>query len=307
MSNIKKVSIISIGILALSATLWAVVTKADIAWLKPKPSVEQAKIILAGGAMDPEAQTRITDMEQDRSIRIRQGLDDIKAVNKEAVPENLESSSPVRVAQIQTTRPVATRSAAKPDVKKVNSNPSPPTSSIVAPQPPSQPIDQKTAIMGKSTASANQLEKLIHLRNPAAPYLSSIYFRMEGIYHIRADIAFLQMVKETNALKFTGEVSISQHNPAGIGATGGVAGATFPSWDVGIEAQFQHLLAYASTSPIPAGRELVDPRFSLVQRGTAPYVEWLGKADNPNGVGWAWPGDGYGYSIINLLNEALKY
>jgi hypothetical protein len=35
-----------------------------------------------------------------------------------------------------------------------------------------------------------------------------------------------------------------------------------------------------------------------VQRGTAPYVEYLGAAENPAGVGWAYPGHEYGKSIV---------
>ena len=69
----------------------------------------------------------------------------------------------------------------------------------------------------------------------------------------------------------------------------------------------QHLLAYASSAPIPSGRTKLDPRFDLVRRGSAPYVEWLGKADNPNGTGWAAPGNGYGASILKSLQEALSY
>ena len=40
-------------------------------------------------------------------------------------------------------------------------------------------------------------------------------------------------------------------------------------------------------------------------RGSAPYVEWLGAADNPDGKGWAVPGKGYGKSLLELL-DAIK-
>ncbi|HEX3014822.1 MAG TPA: glucosaminidase domain-containing protein, partial [Desulfobacteria bacterium] len=164
-----------------------------------------------------------------------------------------------------------------------------------------------TAIVGISEASVNQLERLMHQRNTGAEYLAHIYARMEKIYQIRADIAFCQMIKETRSLMFGGDVTPEQHNPAGIGATGeGSKGATFESWDKGIEAQFQHLWAYATNKPLPVGRFKIDPRFDLVKRGAAPYVEWLGQADNPNGVGWAVPGKGYGASITALIQEAKK-
>jgi hypothetical protein len=44
----------------------------------------------------------------------------------------------------------------------------------------------------------------------------------------------------------------------------------------------------------------------LVKRGSAIYVEWLGAGDNPNGVGWAYPGKGYGADIIKILNVIVK-
>ena len=47
----------------------------------------------------------------------------------------------------------------------------------------------------------------------------------------------------------------------------------------------------------------VDPRFNLVVRGSAEFVEWLGAADNPNGKGWAVPGKGYGANIVKLLEQ----
>ncbi|MPM23553.1 hypothetical protein SDC9_70027 [bioreactor metagenome] len=40
-------------------------------------------------------------------------------------------------------------------------------------------------------------------------------------------------------------------------------------------------------------------------RGSAPFVEWLGASDNPQGKGWAVPGKGYGASIITLLNAII--
>ena len=65
----------------------------------------------------------------------------------------------------------------------------------------------------------------------------------------------------------------------------------------------QHLKAYAAESALK--NECVDPRFSLVARGSAPYVEWLGAADNPNGKGWAVPGKGYGEGVLSLLNKII--
>jgi hypothetical protein len=98
----------------------------------------------------------------------------------------------------------------------------------------------------------------------------------------------------------------TQNNYAGIGALNGNAtgqAATFPDPRTGVRAQIQHLKAYASTEPLV--NACVDPRFSLVTRGSAPYVEWLGAADNPNGKGWAVPGSGYGANVVKLLSQIM--
>lgn len=75
-------------------------------------------------------------------------------------------------------------------------------------------------------------------------------------------------------------------NFAGIGTTGGgVAGVSYPDVRTGIRAQVQHLKAYACEDAL--NQDLVDTRFDMVTRGSAPYVEWLGQQENPNGGGWA--------------------
>ena len=90
---------------------------------------------------------------------------------------------------------------------------------------------------------------------------------------------------------------------AGIGATGAVHGASFKDVRTGIRAQIQHLKAYASTSPL--NNACVDPRFNLVTRNTAPYVEWLGIKENPNGYGWA-TAKNYGYDIVGMVKVLLS-
>ncbi len=103
---------------------------------------------------------------------------------------------------------------------------------------------------------------------------------------IRAEVAFAQAMHETNFLRYGGDVNISQYNFAGIGATGGgVSGNSFESVRVGIRAQVQHLKAYANEEPL--AQACVDPRFTYVTRGCAPYVEWLSIPNNPYGKGWA--------------------
>ena len=120
---------------------------------------------------------------------------------------------------------------------------------------------------------------------------------------VRADVVAAQSMLETGWLKFGGIVQANQYNFAGIGALdGNEAGnaATYESVREGLRAQVQHLKAYASTEPL--NNSQVDPRFHLVKRGCAPYVEWLGKQENPYGLGWA-TGKGYGSKIVNIIQR----
>ena len=172
---------------------------------------------------------------------------------------------------------------------------------------------EKTAIMGKAQATAQQMTLFCRSKN-STPQLTSCsleqlaeMFIEEGEAEgVRGDVAFAQSLHETGYFKFGGIVLPSQNNYAGIGALNGNAtgqAASFPDPRTGVRAQIQHLKAYASTEALV--NECVDPRFSLVARGVAPYVEWLGAADNPQGRGWAVPGAGYGANIVKLLGQIM--
>lgn len=120
---------------------------------------------------------------------------------------------------------------------------------------------------------------------------------------VKPEVVFTQCMKETAFLKYGGEVNPNQYNFAGIGATGSVHGATFENVRMGIRAQVQHLKAYGSLDKLI--NQCVDPRFNLVSRGSAKYVEWLGKKENPTGSGWA-TSKKYGHDIVNMINALLN-
>ena len=80
-------------------------------------------------------------------------------------------------------------------------------------------------------------------------------------------------------------------------------GNSFPSPQLGIRAQVQHLKAYATDKALT--NECIDSRFKYVQRGSAPFVEYLGIQENPKHVGWA-AGKGYGSKILNILNALCR-
>lgn len=177
------------------------------------------------------------------------------------------------------------------------------------------PLDgSQVTIMGNSVASAEELKQLMLANNPYAPAeLPELYIEIGKKYGMRGDIAFCQAAKETGWWKFGGLVQPYQNNYCGLGATGaaatgnedlhgadssrvwyepGVHGVIFRTPADGVEAHIQHLYAYASKSSIPAGRALVDPRFTLVTRGIANVWSDLDGR-------WAVPGVGYGDSILN--------
>lgn len=132
---------------------------------------------------------------------------------------------------------------------------------------------------------------------------AQIFYEEATAEGVRAEVAFTQCMKETGFLKYGGDVLPNQYNFAGIGATGAVHGASFSNVRMGIRAQIQHLKAYGSISPLT--NQCVDPRFNLVKRGSAQYVEWLGIKENPNGYGWA-TSKSYGHDIVSMANSLLR-
>ena len=164
-------------------------------------------------------------------------------------------------------------------------------------------------IIGKAQASAAQMQAYIKKVNPK---VSDSVIKMISLYitegtqeGVRGDVAFAQSCLETGNFTFTGSaVTLNQNNFCGMGVTRtGVKGNSFKTPAEGIRAQIQHLQAYASTNRLK--NRCVDPRYTYVNRGCAPYVEWLGIQENPKGQGWA-SGKNYGQKIINILNGILS-
>ena len=172
------------------------------------------------------------------------------------------------------------------------------------------------AIMGETSVTVDQMVKYYENTGhqyPAAKLSTSgattlkefceIYLQEAESEGVRAEVAFTQTMKETGWLQYGGSVKIEQNNFAGIGAVDhdpAGSSAWFPDVRTGVRAQIQHLKAYASTNAL--NNACVDPRFNLVTRGCAPYVEWLGTKENPNGYGWA-TGANYGPSIVTMIKK----
>lgn len=163
-----------------------------------------------------------------------------------------------------------------------------------------------TCIMGKPQVSADQIAAYMISVNPAAaPFakqLADIYIEEGEQEGVRGDIAAAQAMLETGNLTFAGSaVTLDQNNFCGMGVTSnGTSGCSFQTMQEGVRAQIQHLKAYASEKTLK--NNCVDPRYAFVQKGCAPYVEWLGQKENPYGRGWA-SGEGYGDKICRILDQ----
>ena len=169
-------------------------------------------------------------------------------------------------------------------------------------------------IMGSSTATVEQMVEDYNAQGVTYPGdvlgkggASDIEEFCQILYEecetegVRAEVAFAQSMLETGWLQFRGDSTAEQYNFAGLGTTGGgVKGIYFPDVRTGLRAQVQHLKAYASSDQL--NEECVDERFDLVARESAPYVEWLGIQENPNGGGWA-AGANYGDKLLKLIDD----
>lgn len=164
------------------------------------------------------------------------------------------------------------------------------------------------SIAGKAVATAAQMVAYIKAKRPGVEQsvidMIPLYISEGQAEGIAGDIAFAQSCIETGNFAFPGEtcaVTLPQNNFAMMGVTSTFAkGESFPSPQIGIRAQIQHLKAYANSEALVSA--CVDPRFKYVSRGSAPYVEWLGQPDNPQGKGWA-TAKGYGARILAVLAE----
>ena len=173
-----------------------------------------------------------------------------------------------------------------------------------------------TKIAGKSVIDETTMhDEIFAKKYPAYKDIVQYYYQAEKAYGIRADLAICQSLLETGHFSFKGYVKPEWCNYAGLGATDKNANkniAIFANPFLGICAQMQHLYAYTFTDD-PTKKYpswvIVDQRFNLVKRGSAPYIEILGQKENKalgfGGYGWA-TGKDYGYKIMKIYNDLLS-
>lgn len=172
-------------------------------------------------------------------------------------------------------------------------------------------------IMGKSTVTVDKMVEFFKENGGEYPKdalsdggadnietFCQMYYDEATAEGVRPEVAFAQTMIETGWLNYGGDSTIEQFNFAGIGTTGGgVKGESYPDVRTGIRAQIQHLKAYATEDELK--QNCVDTRYDYVKKGCAPYVEWLGQKENPEGTGWA-TAESYGYSIVKLIMDLSK-
>ena len=159
---------------------------------------------------------------------------------------------------------------------------------------------------------------------PTVEDFCRIYMEECNAEGVRVEVAFCQSMKETGFLQYPGAscvVKPEQYNFAGLDTTGAIyedgtvdVGRSYPDVRTGIRAHVQRLKAYAAkgTTPESFAYECIDPDkytnwWVNTIVGSAPYVEWLGKEQNPSGYGWATDPE-YGYSIKkDYLAKLLNY
>lgn len=184
---------------------------------------------------------------------------------------------------------------------------------VVEPEPaladvPTTVSAYDNSILGTPLASQEQCVSYLLSVNPnpaiaVSPRELVAYYYEEGAREgIRPDVAFAQALKETGYFRYGGTVTPDQNNYCGLGTTSSqVKGAYFSSPQLGVRAQIQHLLAYASTRR--PSTSVVDPRYTLVRSSYGART--LSRWQDLNGR-WAVPGYTYGEGIMSIFRAMLN-
>lgn len=184
-------------------------------------------------------------------------------------------------------------------------------------------------IVGTQAATAVQMAAYALSINPAPKInctmleLANMYLEEGAIEGVRGDVAFAQACKETGYFAYGGTALPEWNNYSGLGVTGvcydpnvctetaftsGVTvikdalgnsvGVKFSEPRLGVRAQIQHLKGYATAAALK--QAVVDPRYSLVSKGIAPWWTDL------NGR-WAVPGTTYGQDILAIYDMIIGF
>ncbi len=172
-----------------------------------------------------------------------------------------------------------------------------------------QPSPGHKPVMGFTRATAADLAAWFHSKGSGGSATVPVealaeMFIEEGVAeNVAGDLAFVQAMVETGWLRFSARMPEHRNNFSGLGAVdGGSSAAAFPDARTGVRAQIQHLRAYADpwVTPADLSNPLVDPRFHVVARGTAPTWAHFGNGN------WA-TDPGYASKIHRLHDDLLSF
>jgi hypothetical protein len=180
-------------------------------------------------------------------------------------------------------------------------------------------------VMGPPTLSAAQLARWFRAtgRTAAIPVsvetLAQYYIQEGAAANVRGDLAFAQSIVETGYFGFVGSmVKPGNYNYAGMGACDSCnSGTQFPSAQIGVRAQMQHLRNYADISsrasnigypPVPEwyARTTLDPVRAAYNfdhffaKGRAPTWNQMGNGN------WA-TAPNYASVVLSTYNRILVY
>lgn len=173
---------------------------------------------------------------------------------------------------------------------------------VPAPTPvPPVVVPRPLSVLGPPLFSLAETRAWAHAgaRRKGSPYnetnidiLVNTYWRVGLEYGVRPDLALAQSAKETGFWTYKGDVGPWQWNFAGIGATGGVPGVSFPTLEAGVRAHLLRMKMYAKYSTANYDEEILVRPLDQRHWGKYPNIQdFDGK--------WAVPGFGYGDSIVN--------
>ena len=167
-----------------------------------------------------------------------------------------------------------------------------------------------TPVLGSSLLSADQIvgwyasTGIVPTSPVPVPELAAAFLDEGSAQGVRGDIAFAQSMLETGYLRYGGQVKPADLNFSGLGACDSCTrGLTFPSAQLGVRAQIQHLYAYAAAGADPAvlARPQADIRFTNVQPyGKAALWEQMGNGN------WA-TGPDYATKVLTVWRSMLAY
>ena len=160
-------------------------------------------------------------------------------------------------------------------------------------------------VMSKQDVSING--KKLQYDEATVREIGQAIFKWSRIFSVDGQVVAGQILHETGYFHYGGDVRPEQYNFAGLGATGGVPGASFASVDAGVLAVFTHWSVYTRgeskywhPSIAIYGNDQVDPRYSAVLKaGWGASVRFL---KDLNGR-WAYPGKTYAQQIVPIATS----